>query len=42
MIIHGSRDGMGCDTSWRNKNENRAAVTFLTAVDQNGHLTPGM
>ncbi|KAF8592796.1 hypothetical protein K439DRAFT_1610242 [Ramaria rubella] len=32
---------MGCDTSWQNKNENHAAVTFLTAVDQAGLVTPG-
>ena len=41
MILHGSRDGMGADSSWRNKNENRAAVTFLITVDSNEHLVPG-
>ncbi|KAF8576050.1 hypothetical protein K439DRAFT_1623151 [Ramaria rubella] len=35
-----TQDGMGCDTSWHNKNKNRAVVTFLTAVDQAGHMTP--
>ncbi|KAF8576755.1 hypothetical protein K439DRAFT_1622608 [Ramaria rubella] len=34
-------DGIGCDTNWQNKNENRAAVMFLTVVDGNGHLAPG-
>ena len=42
MILHGTRDGMAADSSWRNKNENRAAVTFLIAVDRNQHLVPGM
>ncbi|KAF8579201.1 hypothetical protein K439DRAFT_1620750 [Ramaria rubella] len=41
LILHGIRDGIGCDTSWRNKNENRAAVMFLMVVDGNGHLAPG-
>ena len=41
MILHGTRDGMAADTSWRNKSENRAAVTFLIAVDENEHLVPG-
>ncbi|KAF8573395.1 hypothetical protein K439DRAFT_1625113 [Ramaria rubella] len=41
LILYGIRDGIGCDTSWRNKNKNRAAVTFLTVVDSNGHLAPG-
>ena len=42
MILHGTHDGMAADSSWRNKNENRAAVTFLIAVDRNQHLVPGM
>jgi hypothetical protein len=41
LILHGTRDGMAADTSWRNKNENRAAVTFLIAVDKDLHLVPG-
>ncbi|KAF8589640.1 hypothetical protein K439DRAFT_1612645 [Ramaria rubella] len=41
MILHGTRDGMAADSSWRNKSENRAAVIFLIAIDNNGHLTPG-
>lgn len=40
MILHGTHDGMAADTSWRNKSENRAAVTFLIAVDENEHLVP--
>ena len=41
LILHGTRDGMAADSSWRNKNENRAAVTFLITVDENQHLLPG-
>lgn len=41
MILYGTRDGMAVDSSWCNKNENRAAVTFLIAVDGNQHLVPG-
>ncbi|KAF8582136.1 hypothetical protein K439DRAFT_1618518 [Ramaria rubella] len=41
LILHGTWDGIGCDTSWHNKNENRAVATFLTVVDGNDHLTPG-
>ena len=41
MILHGTRDGIAADSSWHNKNENRAAVTFLIAVDSNEHLVPG-
>ncbi|KIJ40861.1 hypothetical protein M422DRAFT_256022 [Sphaerobolus stellatus SS14] len=40
IILHGSQDGIGIDTSWRNMNENRAGVTFITGVDENGHLVP--
>lgn len=41
LILHASRDGLAADTSWRNKNENRAAVTFLIAVDEERHFVPG-
>jgi hypothetical protein len=42
MILHGTRDGLAADSSWRNKSENRAAVTFIIAVDENKHLLPGV
>jgi hypothetical protein len=41
LIVHGLRDGLAADTSWRNKDENRAAVTFLVAVDEDRHFVPG-
>ncbi|KIJ45816.1 hypothetical protein M422DRAFT_250602 [Sphaerobolus stellatus SS14] len=40
IILHGAQDGLGIDTSWRNMNENRAGVTFITGVNKNGHLVP--
>ncbi|KIJ28037.1 hypothetical protein M422DRAFT_270726 [Sphaerobolus stellatus SS14] len=40
IILHGTQDGLGIDTSWRNMNENRAGVTFITGVNKNGHLVP--
>ena len=41
LILHGTCDGLVADTSWCNKNENRAAVTFLIAVDKHQHFVPG-
>ncbi|KAF8509681.1 hypothetical protein JB92DRAFT_3185487 [Gautieria morchelliformis] len=35
LILHGTCDGLAADTSWRNKNENRAAVTFLRSISIN-------
>ncbi|KAJ6503095.1 hypothetical protein DFH09DRAFT_942314, partial [Mycena vulgaris] len=33
--------GLGFDSCWRHKNENRAPVTFITTIDQNGRMLPG-
>ena len=41
LILHGRDRGWALDSSWRNKNENRAAVTFLIAVDEDLHALPG-
>lgn len=41
LIRWGSLNGVGLDSSWRNKNENRAPVTFLTTVDENERMMPG-
>ncbi|TFK84165.1 hypothetical protein K466DRAFT_497090 [Polyporus arcularius HHB13444] len=41
LILHGSERGWALDSSWRNKNENRAAVTLLIAVDEQYHAVPG-
>ena len=35
------QNGVGLDSSYRHKNENRAPVTFLTTIDQNSHMVPG-
>ncbi|RDX45266.1 hypothetical protein OH76DRAFT_1486437 [Lentinus brumalis] len=42
LILHGPKRGWAMDASWRNKNENRAAVTFVVTVDERGHAVPGM
>ena len=41
LILNGGERGWALDSSWRNKNENRAAVTFLIGVDENMHAMPG-
>ncbi|KAI0704561.1 hypothetical protein C8Q76DRAFT_820141 [Earliella scabrosa] len=41
LILHGGTGGWALDSSWRNKNENRAAVTFLITVTPNQHAVPG-
>ncbi|KAI0744700.1 hypothetical protein C8Q76DRAFT_605694, partial [Earliella scabrosa] len=41
LILHGPRGGWALDSSWRNKNENRAAVTFLITVNETRHAVPG-
>ncbi|KIJ55981.1 hypothetical protein M422DRAFT_239158 [Sphaerobolus stellatus SS14] len=41
LLVHGADDGIGADSSWRNKNENRAAMTLLTVVTEGGRMTPG-
>ncbi|KIJ43275.1 hypothetical protein M422DRAFT_253479 [Sphaerobolus stellatus SS14] len=41
LLVHGAHDGIGADFSWRNKNENRAAMTLLTVVTEGGRMTPG-
>ncbi|THU88833.1 hypothetical protein K435DRAFT_803208 [Dendrothele bispora CBS 962.96] len=35
------RNGLSLDSSYRNKNENRAPVTFLVTVDKNERMLPG-
>ncbi|RPD63945.1 hypothetical protein L227DRAFT_496300 [Lentinus tigrinus ALCF2SS1-6] len=41
LILNGALRGWGMDSSWRNKNENRAAVTFLMTVNSGLHAVPG-
>lgn len=42
IILHYRARGLCIDSSWRNKNENRAAVTNITAINEAFHFTPGM
>ena len=41
LLLHGQTRGWAMDSSWRNKNENRAAVTFLITVNEANHAVPG-
>ncbi|THU83024.1 hypothetical protein K435DRAFT_690313, partial [Dendrothele bispora CBS 962.96] len=41
MILYARINGLGFDSSYRNKNENRALVTFLVTVDQYKRMLPG-
>ena len=41
LLLYGSTGGWALDSSWRNKNENRAAVTFLITVTPEHHAVPG-
>ncbi|THU85900.1 hypothetical protein K435DRAFT_868810 [Dendrothele bispora CBS 962.96] len=41
LLLYGCRYGLGFDSSYRNKNENRAPLTFLTTVDDNQRMLPG-
>ena len=42
IIWHGEVRGCALDSSWRNKNQNRAAMTLLAVVNQHKHAVPGM
>ena len=41
LILHGGDNGVCFDSSWRSMNENRAPVTFLVTIDDEGHMQPG-
>ncbi|THU80695.1 hypothetical protein K435DRAFT_939190 [Dendrothele bispora CBS 962.96] len=41
MLLYGYVNGVGLDSSYRNKNENRAPITFLTTVDKYRRMLPG-
>ncbi|KIJ53005.1 hypothetical protein M422DRAFT_242973 [Sphaerobolus stellatus SS14] len=41
LLVHGAHDGIGANSSWRNKNENRAVMTLLAVVTEGGRMTPG-
>ncbi|EIW66628.1 hypothetical protein TREMEDRAFT_65496 [Tremella mesenterica DSM 1558] len=39
-IRHAREQGLAMDSSWRNKNAIRCPVTFLTTVNEYGHMVP--
>lgn len=41
LILHTRQRGLAMDSSWRNKNENRAAMTILITVNSADHMLPG-
>jgi hypothetical protein len=41
-LIAFARLGCGLDSSYRNKNANRAPVTFIVLSDEHGHMLPGV
>ncbi|PPQ89048.1 hypothetical protein CVT25_006708 [Psilocybe cyanescens] len=41
LILWSHQNGIGLDSSYRHKNENRAPVTFITTIDENHHMLPG-
>ncbi|KAJ7624860.1 hypothetical protein FB45DRAFT_1030980 [Roridomyces roridus] len=36
----GPNGGLGSDQSWRHKSQNRAAMSLLTTIDEEGHMVP--
>jgi len=42
ILLWSGQHGVGLDSSHRHKNENRAPVTFITTIDENSHMLPGM
>ncbi|KAF5343861.1 hypothetical protein D9758_015888 [Tetrapyrgos nigripes] len=41
MVLYARANGLGLDSSYRNKNEDRAPVTFLVTLDKNKRMLPG-
>ncbi|KZP10623.1 hypothetical protein FIBSPDRAFT_757936, partial [Athelia psychrophila] len=41
LLLWARKEGLGLDSTWRHMNENRAPVTFVTTVDDNGRMVPG-
>jgi hypothetical protein len=42
LLLWAFINGIGLDSCWRHKNENRAPVTFITTIDQNNRMLPGI
>lgn len=41
MILQSQKEGVGHDSTYRNMNENRAPLTIMITLDENGHMVPG-
>ncbi|KAJ7713714.1 hypothetical protein DFH07DRAFT_785883 [Mycena maculata] len=41
ILLWAFANGIGLDSCWRHKNENRAPVTFMTTIDQNNWMLTG-
>ncbi|THU88277.1 hypothetical protein K435DRAFT_680156, partial [Dendrothele bispora CBS 962.96] len=41
LLLYGAECGIGLDSSYRHKNENRAPVTFMVTTDENERMVPG-
>lgn len=41
LILHSRTNGCAMDSSYRNKNENRAPMTLLITVNAHQHMLPG-
>lgn len=42
LLLNAAHGGWALDSSWRNKNENHAAVTFLISINDDHHAMPGV
>ena len=42
ILLWSGQHGVGLDSSHHHKNENRAPVTFITTIDENSHMLPGI
>ncbi len=41
LIMYALKNGIGLDSCWRHKNENRAPMTMIITVDDHNHFVPG-
>lgn len=41
-ILYSMDNGLGMDTSWRNKNAHRAPMTVVSTVNAAGRMLPGV
>ncbi|KAJ7472183.1 hypothetical protein FB451DRAFT_1471472 [Mycena latifolia] len=41
MMLHSTPNGVGHDTTYHNMNQNRAPLTIMITIDENGRMVPG-